>query len=1525
MNGRVRFALAAGAIYTGLFVLLTAALPAPASAPARLLLGHLYLFLPTLAALIATARAARGSLGAERAFWSLLAGAVAAQMTAEAAFALHALAFPGRAALLGLAHAAHYTFSVFVAVSVLVSPHRPLGAGRLRAAVVEWTMAAVAAYFLIFYFVAVPFGEAAYPWFWIFTFQQLVLAAGFVALALAVEAPPFATVYRILAAGLAAAAVAGVVPNWRSAAGGYESHSPANVDWVLTLVALAAAACADRGRAWVPGREEAEAAPRRGWVMAAAVMLPLAVDLATRLAGAHPGLAESRSEVALAVTGVLLALAAVRVRRAPVGTAETDVSGPPSTESSSEYVHFATGVAHEMNNPLMAVGGWAELALRKTQPRESLEVLLAATRRATQSVQRLQQLGHSAEPPAAGPPTPPDVLDGGGKSAPAIATRWLALATAGFALAYFMARALAAGPRAGDALLVVPPAVASIVLWRRATDVRSPRRAAFWRLLAASAALWTAAAVLGLGPEWIGMAAPAAAGLREVLLLGFLVPVVIALGLRAHPRASRKDPAATPDSALIAVGTLYAFVRLIVLPAVTVGEPLAAKRILLGTLCAVVTAWAAVRWRSQDDPAWRRAYGALSVFALGYGMLGAFATGLDGRSAPPGGWTALAWLVPFAFLIAAAGRGRPGRVDAFPALLAAGTGPIVLDLLLRDRMPPSAAAAALSTACAVLLAAAAAVRVRWQVELDRRARREAHIQAEESQRAGRLTALASLVAAAVGDLEDQLEEVCRRARAASVVMPDKGEQMLQQARRARDIIRELSSAFRLVPPGPRRDLEAAVLLEEVVESALDEGLPLHVSLEGLAELPAIHGDPRALSAAIGHLLRNAAQASPGGVLRIRGSQHAGEIELRFVDDGPGVPPALRTEIFDPFFTTRRVGEGVGLGLTLVHFVARGHGGSIVLEDAAAGACFTLRLPARPPAADGGSRWPFAAAALLSSAAAIVMAALPQPDVRASLSAALQVASALAAAAAMGWAAWRHGGSRRSFWAWMAMGAGIWALTRTLRVMEGGVAGRPGPGVWILALYAAAELSWAAALLLRPDQRRERPSSRLGLSAGAALCLFAYANAHLLVLPDAFAVADPGLHRQLVVVRGLEKLGLAVWAGVLAWRALTPYWSGFYGRLAGALGIWAIGQTVALAHRSRPDYAGGGASDLGWIVPFLCLAALAIHEGTRLDSAEEPSSIAGRLRPAGSAAWLVAVAAMVAADALLAASSGHPALDAARARLTHTMVVVMALILAAREVLAAREARRAWPGRFPREAAPSRWARMVGSAVHELGSHLSSITALARLLLAQSDINPRTRAETLRLHDRAEAATHVVRNLLATLPSSVGGRERLSVNRVVEEAVEARRAALETDGIAIEWTLAREVPKIPLDGAALRHVLVALLDRAAVAIRAAGTAGRIEVATAVRGDAVLVTVGDTGVAAAGAVLTRLVDALLDSPEGRVDSDLQRSLVRESIERQGGSLAVGHRPGGGTEFVVRLPIPAADHPPAADPAAPNSRAG
>src|SRR5262249_56971134 len=129
------------------------------------------------------------------------------------------------------------------------------------------------------------------------------------------------------------------------------------------------------------------------------------------------------------------------------------------------------------------------------------------------------------------------------------------------------------------------------------------------------------------------------------------------------------------------------------------------------------------------------------------------------------------------------------------------------------------------------------------------------------------------------------------------------------------------------------------------------------------------------------------------------------------------------------------------------------------------------------------------------------------------------------------------------------------------------------------------------------------------------------------------MSEVALRDQLVLVRALQKLALPVWAGVLAWRALTPYWRGLYFRLATGLAAWAIGQSLAFAQRSQPGYVAGGASDLGWIIPFFCLAALGLYEASRGD-AEEETFVPDAQRPGGNAGWLLAVAAVVGVDALL---------------------------------------------------------------------------------------------------------------------------------------------------------------------------------------------------------------------------------------------------------------------------------------------------
>ncbi|MFL5248974.1 MAG: ATP-binding protein [Myxococcales bacterium] len=101
-----------------------------------------------------------------------------------------------------------------------------------------------------------------------------------------------------------------------------------------------------------------------------------------------------------------------------------------------------------------------------------------------------------------------------------------------------------------------------------------------------------------------------------------------------------------------------------------------------------------------------------------------------------------------------------------------------------------------------------------------------------------------------------------------------------------------------------------------------------------------------------NLILNAAQSIPPGDAEnneVRVSIHpggTGQVVAEVKDTGAGMPPDVLARVFDPFFTTKRVGDGVGLGLSICHGIVTSLGGRIEgTSNPGKGSCFRMTLPA----------------------------------------------------------------------------------------------------------------------------------------------------------------------------------------------------------------------------------------------------------------------------------------------------------------------------------------------------------------------------------------------------------------------------------------------------------------------------------------------------------------------------------------------------------------------------------------------------
>ena len=180
--------------------------------------------------------------------------------------------------------------------------------------------------------------------------------------------------------------------------------------------------------------------------------------------------------------------------------------------------------------------------------------------------------------------------------------------------------------------------------------------------------------------------------------------------------------------------------------------------------------------------------------------------------------------------------------------------------------------------------------------------------------------------------------------------------------RARDVVKQIL-AFSRQSPQEMKPVRISPIIKEslkLLRSSIPTTIEIHQNIS--SESDTVRSDPTQINQVLINLCTNAihAMGEKGGVLEVSlehifldavSATHYHDlssgkyVRLTVNDTGHGINPKILKRIFDPYFTTKGIGEGSGMGLSVVHGIIKSHGGAIsVSSEPGKGTVFHVLFP-----------------------------------------------------------------------------------------------------------------------------------------------------------------------------------------------------------------------------------------------------------------------------------------------------------------------------------------------------------------------------------------------------------------------------------------------------------------------------------------------------------------------------------------------------------------------------------------------------
>ncbi len=214
--------------------------------------------------------------------------------------------------------------------------------------------------------------------------------------------------------------------------------------------------------------------------------------------------------------------------------------------------------------------------------------------------------------------------------------------------------------------------------------------------------------------------------------------------------------------------------------------------------------------------------------------------------------------------------------------------------------------------------------------------------------------------------------------------------------------------------------------------------------------------------------------------------------------------------------------------------------------------------------------------------------------------------------------------------------------------------------------------------------------------------------------------------------------------------------------------------------------------------------------------------------------------------------------------------------------------------------------LSAGVAHELNNPLAAIQGFAQFLAQRENVDETTKSDAETIYKEAQRATRITGNLLSFARRQKPEKRLVSINEVVEKALELHAYRMKVNNIEVLLELDTGLPMTMADPDQMQQVFVNVLSNAEQAMTEAHGGGKLCVKTQKVRKVIRIAFTDDGPGISEDNLRRMFDPFFTTKDVGKGTGLGLSICYGLVEGHGGHMYARSKPGKGTTIVVEIPI-------------------